>query len=329
MPTRKNYRILSFDGGGVRGLMSAIWVSRLEQKLGKPVREYFDLIAGTSTGAIIACGLSMGMPASKIVQLYLDKSREIFPAPASRLWNRVLRTFNEGISAPRYSAEGLEKVLQQTFGGTRFGDLTVKPTLVTAYDTFNREALVFKNDRDLYNSIPVWSICRASASAPTYFPAHTMQLGNQLIPVIDGGVVANNPTACAIAEAVRINQARPAAERVDLSNVLVASFGTGEVTHPITIEEATEWGPVEWAVPLIDVLFDGSADAVNYIAKYLIADDNYFRFQTPLDKAYDDLDRADAANLNALARIAEDYLAKQGNVIIDRLVDALRVSASV
>lgn len=324
MATSKPYCILSLDGGGVRGLVSAIWLNRLEQKLQSPVREYFDLIAGSSTGAIIACAIARGISTDRIVQLYLKEAREIFPAPASRLWNRVLRTLSEGVSAPRYSDRGLETVLKRTFGDTRFGQLQTKPTLVTSYDALNRTAVVFKNTKPIHAELPVWEICKASASAPSYFPAHVMRLNGQDIPLIDGGVVANNPTACAIAEGVRINESLPASDRVGLDQFIVASFGTGQMTRPISIREAQEWGALEWAVPMIDVLFDGSADSVDYIARYLLLDNNYFRFQTPLDKAYDDLDRADEVNLNNLARIAEEYLTSQGgNALLDKLVKVL------
>lgn len=324
MPQQSRYRILSLDGGGVRGIIPAIWLHHLEERLGYPLRNYFDLIAGSSTGAIIACAISAGIPASRIVQFYREESQEIFPAPASRLWNRVLRTFSEGISAPRYTEEGLARVLQRVFGDTRFAELAVKPTLITSYNTLNREAVVFKNTKPLHASLPVWEICKASASAPSFFPAHVMQIGEQKVPLIDGGVVANNPTACAIAEGVRINSASSTSSRLDLANFIVASFGTGSSTRPISIAESQEWGPLEWAIPVVDVLFDGSADAVDYIAGYLLKDEHYFRFQTPLDTAYDDLDRADPANLNSLTQLAERYLAEDGKVLLDRFIDLLK-----
>jgi uncharacterized protein len=319
------YRILSLDGGGIRGLVSAIWLNRLEQRLGSPLRNYFELVAGTSTGSLIACGVSLGIPTSEIINLYLKQGREVFPPSGRRLWSRISRSFSQGLDAPRYDGEGLKQVLQGVFGNARFGELS-RRTLVTSYDALNREALVFKNDRSFYNELPVWEICKASASAPTFFPAHVMTIDGQAIPLIDGGVVANNPTACAIAEAVRINEALSGTESVALSQFVVASFGTGETTRPISIREAQEWGTLEWAQPLIGVLFDGSADSVHYIAKQLLANDRYFRFQTPLATAYDDIDNADATNLKALVGVAEAYLNEKGNALIDRLVPLLKGS---
>ena len=103
----KRFRILSCDGGGIRGLLSAVWLSRLEKKLGGPLRDYFDLAAGTSTGSILACAVSLGIPAEKIVNMYLERSKEVFPPFEARIWERVQRTFTDGLSAPRYDGKGL------------------------------------------------------------------------------------------------------------------------------------------------------------------------------------------------------------------------------
>ena len=102
MPERqtKRYRILSLDGGGIRGIITAVWLDRLEQALGGPLRQHFDLIAGTSTGGILACALARGTEAAKIVDLYRDRGREVFPDQAARLWSRITRTFSQGLSAP-------------------------------------------------------------------------------------------------------------------------------------------------------------------------------------------------------------------------------------
>ena len=97
----------------------------------------------------------------------------------------------------------------------------------------------------------MWEVCKASSAAPTYFPAHILNLGGADVPLIDGGVFANNPTAGAIAEGVRINKALGNAGH-DLDEFVVASFGTGEATRPIEAKQALQWGALEWAVPIVD-----------------------------------------------------------------------------
>jgi len=312
--SERRYRILSLDGGGVRGVITAVWLARLEDMVGRPLARCFDLIAGTSTGSILACGIAKGVPASEIVDMYLTRGREVFPGTARRLWSRLGRIWDEGLSMPKYDDSGLERVLKGVFGTTTFGALKVKPVLVTAYDTLNREARVLKNDRARYARLPVWQVCKASASAPTYFPAHVLRIGRARVPLIDGGVVANNPAACALAEAMRIQRERPPRRRVPLEGFVLASFGTGQSTRPIDAEAAREWGMAEWVVSgaLIDVLFDGAGDAVDYIVRQVLPEECHFRFQTRLERAYDDMDDASATNLDALVAAAESHLMDEG-----------------
>ena len=312
------FRVLALDGGGIRGLITAIWLEALQQRVGRPLRDAFDLIAGTSTGAVLAAALADGRQPREAAELYVKEAERIFPGRIERLWERARRGFREGLSAPRYSGEGLDKVLKREFGDRRLGDLPVR-TLITAYDAYGREPVVFKSWRREYRQVKVWEACRASGAAPSYFPAHVLTLGGRRRPMIDGGVVANNPSACALAEAWRL--AERSGDRAPA--VLLASFGTGESTRPITIDEARGWGALEWAVPIIDVLFDGAADSVHYIVGQLLEPGDYFRLQTPLELAYDDIDNVDHTNLAALRRTAEAYLAGEGGPKLDALAARL------
>ena len=302
----KMQRILSLDGGGIRGLVTSLWLGGVEDSLahaGKPggLLKHFDLLAGSSTGALVACGLGIGLSPAQLADLYRDERHTIFPGLASRLWSRAGRLFTQGPSAPRYDGAGLEKVLKKVFGKTTLGQLKV-PTLVTAYDTVTRTPVVFKSFKAQHKALPVWEVCRASAAAPTYFPAHPMTVEGYRCALIDGGVVANNPTACAIAEAMRKDA------RVDNSHDLtVLSVGTGERNRPIDLKSAREWGALEWAIPIIDVLFDGNTDSVDYIARHLVGD-GYFRMQTDLVVGMDDLDDTSSTNVFALEKLATDYL---------------------
>lgn len=301
----KARRILSLDGGGIRGLVSCRWLAGVEDALaqgGKPgLLGNFDLIAGSSTGAVIACGLGVGLSPEAMVELYRTQRHVIFPGMAGRLWSRAGRFFSAGPSAPKYDASGLEKVLKKVFGKTTFGQLKV-PVLVTGYDTIARKPVMFKSFQAGFRNLPIWEVCRASTAAPTYFPAHGMTIQGKPCSMIDGGVVANNPTACAIAEALRKDA------RLDHSgDLVVLSVGTGQRTRSIDLASAREWGALEWAVPIIDVLFDGNTDSVDYIARQLVGD-GYFRLQTELALGLDDLDDVSETNINALEIMARNYL---------------------
>jgi uncharacterized protein len=329
--TTQKYRILSLSGGGIRGVMTALWLHRLEKKLGSPLYQHFDLVAGTSTGAILACAVAAGKSTEDMIRVYRDRGREIFPSQPQQFFNRLSRVISQGADAPRYDGKGLEKVLRDEFKDDRFNQLKI-PTLITSYDLLDRAALVLKTTKVEHQDLPVWQVAKASASAPVYFPAQLLTLNGTLVPAIDGGVVANNPTACAIAEAVRFTSVLPAAEQIPLSRFVVASFGTGDVFNPLNkladtakiIRQSQEWGALAWVLPLIDVLFDGSADSVDYIARQLLEDSNYFRFQTPVPKDNGAIDDASPKNLTELMQIADRYLDLEGDLLLDRLVQALQ-----
>jgi hypothetical protein len=301
MAALRPYRILSLDGGGIRGLITAIWLDRLEQALDRPLWQHFDLVAGTSTGSILACAVAAGIDARRIIDLYSNEGRKVFPSP-----RRLVRFFH----GPKYDGRGLEAALDDVFDHAAFGDLKIKPTLVTTYDTFTGKPVIFKNNRPRHANLLVRDVCRASSAAPTYFPPHLLKVSGAKVPLIDGGVVANNPTACAIAEAVRTGREgdEEATNGDCLGHLVVASFGTGDVLRRISPHEADRWGAVRWAAPIIDVLFDGSSDAVDYIARQLIRPENLFRFQIPLDRQYERMDNPAPANVDVLTHLATHYI---------------------
>jgi len=288
---------------------------------GKLLHNYVDMVAGTSTGSLIACGVAAGIEAELINSLFINSGPLIFPSKTKRFWSRAARTISQGVSAPKYDSKGLEKELKKIFSKSgkalKLKDLKI-PVMVVSYDVLNRRPIVFKSTKKEHENYEVWQVCKASCSAPTYFPAHEMKLGRSISPLIDGGVVANNPSTCAVAEAKKLGNS--------LENILLASFGTGRSTRKISRDEAEEWGALEWVIPIIDVLFDASVEIVDYVNNQFLADGNCFRFQVVLDKAYDDLDNADATNINALQGIAENFLngAEQGDEQLKKLCSKLK-----
>jgi len=300
-------RILSLDGGGIRGLVTCRWLAGVDAALGaagKPqIPGSFDLLAGSSTGGLVACGLALGHAPGQLADVYHARRHEIFPGIARRLWSRTARLFTDGPSAPRYDGRGLETVLADVFGDARLGDCRV-PTLVPSYDTISRKPVIFKSFKPEHADLRVRDVCRATAAAPTYFPAHPLRVEGLDCALIDGGIVANNPTACAIAEALRRD------DNVDCTrDLVVVSVGSGERTRPIDLRAAREWGALEWAIPIIDVLFDGNAESVDYIARHIVGD-AYFRLQAPLTIGLDDLDDVSDTNVAALEALAHGYLAQ-------------------
>jgi patatin-like phospholipase/acyl hydrolase len=292
-------RILSIDGGGIRGLIPALVLAEIETRTGRPIASLFDLVAGTSTGAIIACALTRPepMPAAEVAAIYEDEGPLIFDAS---LLKQI--TSLGGVIDERYDDRELVRSLQRHLGETRLAEATVG-VLVTAYDLEARQALVLRRGDD----VRMVDAAHASSAAPTYF--EPLRLGERTL--IDGGVFAVNPAILAFAEA-----------RGEID--VLASLGTGQHTRPLPYEKAKDWGQLEWARPIIDVVFDGSADVVDAVLQRLI-DDRYIRLQTRLDTASDDLDDASAENLAALRREAEQLIAER-SADIDRLCALLTTS---
>lgn len=301
------YRILALDGGGIRGVMTAFWLAELEKRLGGRLADHVDLVAGTSTGSILASAICLRIPAADIVNLYRDRGRDIFPSTAERMWNRLGRTFSQGPSAPKYDDDGLERSLRDCLGEGLLGDLPASGPglMITAYETITRHAEVFKSWSSEFAALPIWEAAKASSSAPTFFPAHVTDTLGVTMSLVDGGVAANNPAACAIAEAVRLNSGSAG---IPIDRFALGSFGTGESARPISAAQAREWGAIEWAVPVISVLMDGAADTTSYVAGQFLGDERYVRINTRLDTGFDDMDDASSTNIEALVGLARRHV---------------------
>jgi patatin-like phospholipase/acyl hydrolase len=278
-------KVLAVDGGGIRGLIPALVLEEIERRLGRPVGEVVDLIAGTSTGAIIACALAKPdpLPASRIAELYVEEGPKIFDRSLLKEITSV-----GGLIDERYDSSGLVSALERWIGPGRLADAH-PPVLLTAYDLQARRAVFLGSDPD----ISLVDAAHASSAAPSYF--EPVPLGTATL--VDGGVFATNPSVCAYAA-------------VGGELDLLLSLGTGEHTRPLPYEEVRGWGRLEWAQPILDVVFDGTADAVDFQLKALLAGD-YVRLQTQLVVASDDFDDASAKNLAALRRDAERLIATQ------------------
>jgi patatin-like phospholipase/acyl hydrolase len=193
-------------------------------------------------------------------------------------------TTADGLLDERYPNEHLREVLERYLGGVTV-DQALTPVLVTTYDLVARTPRFFKSWRD-DAGVPMAVAAEATSAAPTYFEPVVVAGA----PLIDGGVFAGNPAMCAYAEARRL--------RPD-SDVRLLSLGTGSQTRSITYDQARGWGALEWAQPIIDVVLDGSSDAVDYQLDHLLGERHY-RLQATLTTASDDLDDADPANIAAL-----------------------------
>lgn len=291
-------RVLAIDGGGIRGLIPARVLAEIERRTGQRIAALVDLIAGTSTGGILACALAKPdpLPAEEVAGIYVQEGPKIF----HRSLLKTITSANGNLDE-LYDDEGLMNALRRYLGDATLGDATV-PLLITAYDIEARQAIVLRPASD--GAVKMVDAARATSAAPTYF--EPVRVAGRAL--VDGGVFAINPAMMAYAEA------RGAVD-------VLASLGTGEHTRKLPLNDVRDWGRLEWAEPIIDVVFDGSADAVDDQLSRLTGDD-YIRLQTRLDVASDDLDDASKKNLAALEREAAQLIAAR-SADIDRLCAAL------
>lgn len=334
-----SFRILSIDGGGIRGIVAARMLERVERQLNQPLREYFDLITGTSTGALIAAGLMTGYSPSQLVDFYLHLGAEIFPYASWFSPRRLPLLLMYGLSAPKFSDQGLIRVVRSLGLDVPIGQLSPDVQLstklmITSYDTIRRSPVIFKSWRheEWYAEVPLWKACVCSAVAPTYFPAQRLIVdtpeGRLEFSLIDGGVGANNPVACGVAEAIRLlrsgqvkmKQSVSSMDRI-VDEIQVLSLGTGALGTSLPWQEVRGWGALQWAPRIVDVVVDAPADIHRYIAEQIVtkgeAEDGqtYLRLQPELDQKFGAIDKANPAYLRKLLAQTDAYLATQTSQI--------------
>lgn len=300
-------KILSIDGGGIRGVIPAMLLAEVEKRTGKHIAELFDLVAGTSTGGILALLLAVpgtnGAPryrAEELVDFYEQEGRHIF---TRTLWHRLKALGN--LKGQKYPGTGIEQVLEKYFGACRLRD-ALTDLLITSYEIERRFPFFFRSSaartRPDYD-FPMRDVARATSAAPTYFEPMQLTINNtnEYYALIDGGVFANNPTACALVEAVTTHP--------QSQGCLVVSLGTGALTRSFPYADARNWGLAKWAKPVLDIVFEGVSSTVDYQMRQLLPDQlegsrHYFRFQTTLDDRRQCLDNASVENITALKGMA-------------------------
>jgi patatin-like phospholipase/acyl hydrolase len=242
-------RILSIDGGGIRGIIPASTLVGLEQQLNKPVRDCFDYIAGTSTGALIAAALAAGVPATRVLDIYTQRSKEIF-TPA-----KVIADPKRLIDGYMYDPANIRKVLVSEVGAAATWTMNDSPIgLLLTSKGINTHPWYFVRDNPKNSQktgkLGMVDCAVASASAPTYFSPWTINIDGQATVLVDGGVgVTGNPVYQACVEAFYY-------DTFDQADTRVISLGTGFFPTGNTVPKGL-LGWLEWT---IDALLDAAED---------------------------------------------------------------------
>jgi patatin-like phospholipase/acyl hydrolase len=321
----KLVKVLSIDGGGIRGIVPATVLAEIERRTKRPVAKLFDLVAGTSTGGILALGLTISKDpdgplyrADEFADMYAREGPRIF---SRSLWHKVSGCNN--LMNVKYSSAGIEQVLEEFFGESRLAHAATS-VLVTSYEIQRNFPFFFKSSnarRRADHDFPARQVARAASAAPTYFEPMKLPTGTNTdyFTLIDGGVYANNPAACALVEARTTHP--------DASGFLIVSLGTGSLRHSLRYDAARTWGVAKWAVPLLTVVFDGVSSTVDYQMRQLMPDvpgdpKHYYRFQTHLEPRQHSLDNTCAANIAALKALADKLIERQSGDL-NELCDTL------
>lgn len=313
MPGRQKFRILSIEGGGILGAFAAGALAEMERSTGKRIVDHFDLIAGTSTGGIIAISLALGLSSAQIRQFYLDHAREIFPHGG--FFGRKIAAIRQLIQ-PKYTAGRLEALLlnilsDQEGNPLLFGDAKTR-LLIPAYDGVSGRIYLFKTahhprfTNDI--AIPAARVALATAAAPTYFQA--VRISEHDTSYLDGGVWANCPALAAVVEAVSfLNQ--------EIGSIHVLNVGT--TTEPFNAIQKAQSGLIGWNLDLMNLFMMSQAEASRAMARLLVneqfVDVNYisrngeFSLDDP-SRVHDltGLGRAEAAKRASADTIAQCFL---------------------
>ncbi|NER33343.1 MAG: patatin [Oscillatoria sp. SIO1A7] len=304
------FRILSLDGGGIRGVLSARLLKEVEtivqETTGQKLHEYFDLVAGTSTGSILAAGIACQKSADEIIDLYKDEGENIFlkGIRGQRGWRWLGRLIGANALYPHDDGRGrgLANVLKgiltnpDTDKPATIADREIKKQiqlLILAYDVQSRNTTWFANDEDpveweYEKKTELWKICTASASAPTFFPPYQIYkpYKKKEVPYIDGGVADNNPALAAVSHAFSMTTTGDRNRPSNLEEIAVLSIGTGQTNHPYTYNEIKGWGLAKWATKIPDIFLDPDAQNTEYTCRRIflgVADKNYLRLDFDLN----------------------------------------------
>ncbi|CAA7395603.1 unnamed protein product [Spirodela intermedia] len=345
--SKKMVTILSIDGGGIRGIIPATILDFFEKELqaldGDDARlvDYFDVIAGTSTGGLVAAMLTApnekGRPlyaASDITPFYLEHCPKIFPQVSAGPFTGIVKTVKQ-LSGPKYDGKYLHKIIQEKLGTTKVHE-TLTSVVIPTFDIKYLQPIIFssfelKNDKDL--DVKLSDVTISTSAAPTYLPAHQFTANGKEYNLIDGGVAANNPALLAMREITKELSREDSAFPVrplDYRKYLVISLGTGtqKQEEKYTAEKAKSWGALGWIIngdsnPLIDVFSQAIVDMVDIhisvVFQALKSEDNYLRIQ-------DDTLSGDASSVDISTKENLDNLIDIGKKLLDKPVSRVNLN---
>ena len=339
---KRKIRVLCIDGGGIRGILPAVLLAKLEETIQKKTHnpkakliDYFDFVAGTSTGGILSClylvpdrknPTQARYSAKKVLDLYMKKGGTVF---RRSFWQKL--NFLAGIFGNKFQTRNIKKMLHSTLGVKTLLKDFVKPSLIVAFDLGNEKPHLFTSieaKKNPHKNFFAWEVARATSAAPSYFsPKKIRSLTGKEYVCIDGGVIANNPALCALTEVQKLNPAMirnwPKDEKIKSEDIILVSVGTMEsekVNNPTSRK-----GLLSWIKPILSVRMMGDSKMIDYIVNQELNQkgvQQYFRIEPQICSADSGMDNATDKNMNLLY---QDGLknAEEHKDLLDRIADQL------
>ncbi|MFD1770047.1 patatin-like phospholipase family protein [Sphingobacterium suaedae] len=326
-------RILSIDGGGIRGIVPGMILVALEEKIRQATEtpnahltDYFDFFAGTSTGGILLSILlcpddqdptKQKYTAKQALDIYLTHGTEIF---AAKRWRRFLSKF--GLLSELYDNQVLEKVLLDYFGDRKLSEL-LKPCIITAYNIELRKNHLFRQQKAISHGDSrdffIRDVCRATSAAPTYFSvAEIFSVAKTRYPLVDGGVFAHNPSLSALLEVIK------SYNTYKINDIWILSLGTGLSKISYNYEDFKKKRAISIGPALVDIMSSSSAESSDYFLKQLFRSvnksHNYIRIEpnnlSSIDPA---MDAASVANIQKIISLG-DKLVSENEELLNQIV---------
>jgi len=329
-------KILSIDGGGIRGIIPGLLLVALEDKLkaltqneDARIVEYFDFVAGTSTGGILTSILLYPddenphrpkFSAQDAVDIYINHGNAIFKTSK---WRRFLSEF--GLLSELYSAHTLEEVLEAYFADTKLSQL-IKPCIITAYNIELRKNHFFRQQKAITHGdkrdFLLKDVCRATSAAPTYFSvAEIFSLSKTRYPLIDGGVFAQNPSICALIEVMK------AFDDTNINDMYMVSLGTGVNKTAYNYEHFKKKKAIQIGPALVDIMTSASSESTEFFIRQLFKSNNKERDYIRIEPSnmYSIESSMDAASLNNIQKLVSlaDRIISENEESLIQIVERL------
>lgn len=324
-------KILSIDGGGIRGIIPGMLLAALEEKLkiesknpDAAIVDFFDFFAGTSTGGILTClllcpseenPLRPKYSAKEALDMYLNHGSEIFK---TSFFSRIKALL--GFTSEKYKSEVFENVLEIFFDKTTLSQL-IKPCIITAYNIELRKTHFFRQQNAILRgdvrNFYVKDVCRATSAAPSYFSvAEIYSLANVRYPLLDGGVFAVNPALSALIEITKIfNQTQ-------INDIFIFSIGTGRSRRSYDYYNFKKRRAIAMVPALIDIMMSGVAETSDFFLQQLFhsagKEKQYIRLEPKfLQSIKEGLDAASPINIKKLVALGDRTVSENDAFLTD------------